>query len=109
MPFQLTGTAQGGRDVVGHGFLHIPAFDDMQVQIKPGTTPVVVDEDASVSFGMSDYVDLASSDGIEVGTGDFTAQRAAATCAADGAGGATYEAGREAPWSDTCLVPVRLQ
>lgn len=109
VPFQLTGTAPGGRDIVGYGFLRIPAFDDMQVQLKPGVTPVVVDEDESVSFALDEYVDLPSSDAIEVGPGPFTAQRAAASCVAEGAGSATYRAGREAPWSDSCLVPVRLQ
>ncbi len=109
VPFQLAGTAAGGRDVVGYGFLHIPAFDDMQVQLKPGATPVVVDEDASATFPLSEYVDLPASDAVEVGSGQFTAQRAAASCVAEGSGSASYRAGREAPWSDTCLVPVRLQ
>ena len=109
VPFQLTGSAGGGRDVVGYGFLHIPAFDDMQVQIKPGSSPVVVDEDASATFTVRDFVDLPSADAIEVGSDAFTAQRAAATCVAEGTTEATYNAGREAPWSDTCLVPVRLQ
>ncbi len=109
VPFQLSGTAAGGRDVVGYGFLHIPAFDDMQVQLKPGSTPVVVDEDASVSFAVRDYVDLPASDAVELGSGQFTAQRAAASCVAEGSSDATYRAGREAPWADTCLVPVRLQ
>ncbi|KJL21469.1 hypothetical protein RN51_02490 [Microbacterium oxydans] len=108
VPFQLTGKS-GGRDIVAYGFLRIPAFDDMQVQLKPGATPVVVDEDASASFRVSEYVDLSSSDAVEVGTGQFTAQRAAASCAAEGSNGAVYRAGREAPWSDTCLVPVRLK
>jgi hypothetical protein len=109
VPFQLTGEASGGRDVVAYGFLHIPAFDDMQVQIKPGATPVVVDEDASATFSVADYLDLPSTDDIEVASADFTAQRAAAACVPEGSGRATYRAGREAPWSDTCLVPVRLQ
>lgn len=109
VPFQLTGSGAGGRDVVAYGFLHIPAFDDMQVQIKSGAKPVVVDEDASATFDVGDYVDLPASDTVEVGSGDFTAQRAAATCVAEGASRATYSAGRESPWSDTCLVPVRLQ
>ncbi len=108
VPFQLTGKS-GGRDVVAYGFLRIPAFDDMQVQLKPGSTPVAVDEDASASFRVSEFVDLSSSDAVEVGTGQFTAQRAAASCAAEGAGGAVYRAGREAPWSDSCLIPVRLK
>lgn len=109
VPFQLKGKGSGGRDVVAYGFLRIPAFDDMQVQLKPGSTPVTVDEDASATFDVSDYVDLTASDAIEVGSGQFTAQRAAASCVAEGAGSATYRAGREAPWSDTCLVPVRLE
>lgn len=108
VPFQLSGKS-GGRDVVAYGFLRIPAFDDMQVQLKPGATPVVVDEDASASFRVGEYVDLSSSDAVEVGTGQFTAQRAAASCAAEGSNGGVYRAGREAPWSDTCLVPVRLK
>lgn len=109
VPFQLTGKGPGGRDIVGYGFLRIPAFDDMRVQLEPGSTPVVVDEDASVSFDVRDFVDLPSSDVIEIGTDAFIAQRTAATCMPEGAGGAVYDAGREAPWSDTCLVPVRLQ
>lgn len=109
VPFQLKGEGSGGRAVVAYGFLRIPAFDDMQVQLKPASTPVVVDEDASVSFDAADYVDLTSSDALEVGSGQFTAQRAAASCSAEGAGSVTYRAGREAPWSDTCLVQVRLQ
>ncbi len=109
VPFQLTGTAAGGRDVAAYGFLRIPAFDDMQVQLVPGATPVVVDEDASVSFAVQDYLDLPSSDAVEIGSGAFTAQRAAASCAADGPRKAEYRAGREAPWSDTCLIPVRLE
>ncbi|MFJ4045624.1 Ig-like domain-containing protein [Microbacterium sp. NPDC089987] len=108
VPFRLTGTGSGGRDVVGYGFLHIPAFDDMQVQLKPGATPVVVDEDASATFALRDYVDLPASDDIEIGSGQFGVQRAAASCAAKGDAQAEYRAGREAPWSDRCLVPVRL-
>lgn len=109
VPFQLTGTAAGGRDVVAYGFLRIPAFDDMQIQLEPGATPVVVDEDASASFEVGDYLDLAASDAVEIGTGQFTAQRAAASCAAEDPNGAVYRAGVDAPWSDTCLIPVRLQ
>lgn len=109
VPFQLSAAATGGRDVVAYGFLQIPAFDDMQVQLKPGATPVVVDEDASAAFAVSDYLDLASSAAVEFGDGQFTAQRAAASCAATDSGSAVYRAGREAPWSDTCLIPVRLQ
>jgi hypothetical protein len=105
VPFTLSGTAEG-RDIVGHGFLHIPAFDDLRVQTLPGAEPVVVDEDGTQKFEVGDYVDLGSSDAIDVGT-DLSAQRAEAICSATGETG-TYQAGAGAPWSDTCLVPVRL-
>ncbi|AXL11120.1 hypothetical protein DXT68_02445 [Microbacterium foliorum] len=106
VPFTLSGTV-GGRDIVGHGFLHIPAFDDLRVQTLPGAEPVVVDEEATAQFDVSDYVDLSSSDPFDVGT-DLSAQRASAICSATGKTG-TYQSGTGAPWSDTCLVPVRLK
>lgn len=109
IPFQLTGTADGGRDIVAYGFLHIPPFDDLRVQLKAGVTPVVVDEQKSKSFDVADFVDLPASDAIEVAAADFTVQRAAATCTAGEGTTATYSAGADAPWSDTCLVQVRLQ
>lgn len=109
IPFQLTGVAEGGRDVVAYGFLRIPPFDDLRVQLKPGVTPVVVDEDKTETFAVTDYLDLPSSDRVEVGTGEFGVQRAAASCTAGDKLSVKYSAGAEAPWSDTCLVPVRLQ
>lgn len=108
VPFQVTGTSPAGRDVVGYGFLHIPAFDDMRVQLKQGVKPVTVDEDASTTFDVREMLDLPASDGVQLGEGPFLAQRGAATCTAGSGTTAVYTAGREAPWSDTCLVPVRL-
>ncbi|MFK4853427.1 Ig-like domain-containing protein [Microbacterium sp. ZW T6_19] len=109
IPFQLTGTAEGGREVVAYGFLRIPPFDDLRVQLKPGVTPVVVDEEKSKAFDVIDYLDLPSSDRVELATGEFTVQRAAAGCTAEGKLSVEYSAGADAPWSDTCLVQVRLQ
>lgn len=109
VPFQLTGTAEGGREVVAYGFLHIPSFDDLRVQLKPGVTPVVVDEEKSKAFQVADYLDLPASDRVETATGDFTVQRADAACTAAAKESVQYDAGRGAPWSDTCLVQVRLQ
>lgn len=106
VPFTLSGTV-GGRDIIGHGFLHIPSFEDLRVQTLPGAEPVVVDEEATEQFDVGDYVDLAGSDPFEVGT-DLSAQRVSAICSATGQTG-TYQSGAGAPWSDTCLVPVRLK
>ncbi|ALX66257.1 Ig-like domain-containing protein [Microbacterium sp. XT11] len=109
VPFQLRGVADGGREVVAYGFLHVPPFEDLRVQAVAGAEPVTVDEDGSATFDVGDYVDLAASDPFEVGTGAFGVQRAAASCTPASGKTAEYAAGRGAPWSDTCLVPVRLQ
>ncbi|MFS2243134.1 Ig-like domain-containing protein [Microbacterium sp. OR16] len=108
VPFQVSGTSPAGRDVVGYGFLHIPAFDDMRVQLKQGVAPLMVDEDASKTFDVREMLDLPASDEVRIDDGPFLAQRRAATCTAGSGTSATYTAGREAPWSDTCLVAVRL-
>lgn len=104
IPFQLTAA---GREVVGYGFLHIPSFEDLHVQRAPDAEPVLVDEDDTQQFDVGEYVDLPASEGFNVG-GSLTVQRAAAECTASGTS-AEYAAGSGAPWSDTCLVPVRLK
>jgi hypothetical protein len=108
VPFELTGDDDAGNEVVAYGLLRIPAFDDMPVQLTSGVTPVQVGEEESAEFDVRELVDLPSSDTIQLADGPYSTQRSAATCRPSGAGDATYEAGREAPWSDTCLVPVRI-
>ncbi len=109
VPFSLTGTDAAGAAVVSYGFLRIPAFDDMRVQLRTSTGPVVVDEEKSVEFALRDLLDIDRSDTIQVRRDDsFTVQRANSSCTPSGATTATYTAGREAPWVDSCTIPVRL-
>lgn len=108
VPFRVSGVGADGEDAIGYGFLQIPAFDDMTIQLAADVAPVLVDEDTAESFSVRGYLDLPPSEAVQIGSGDFLVQRAAATCTASGTGQAIYTAGREAPWSDTCLVPVRL-
>jgi hypothetical protein len=109
VPFELTGDDDAGNEVVAYGLLRIPAFDDMPVQLGADIAPVQVGEEQSAEFDVRELVDLPSSDTIELAGGPYATQRAAATCRPSGADDATYEAGREAPWSDSCLVPVRIE
>lgn len=109
VPFELTGDDAAGREVTAYGLLRIPAFDDMPVQLSAGIAPVRVNEERSVQFDVRELVDLPSADRIELADGPYATQRAAATCRPSGARDATYEAGREAPWSDSCLVPARIE
>jgi hypothetical protein len=109
VPFTLTGDNSAGDEVEAHGFLRIPAFDDMRIQVRGSVDPVQVDEDKSVEFEVRKLLDLDASAAVEIRSDSgFIVQRGNASCAAASAGKAVYKAGREAPWTDTCTVPVRL-
>jgi hypothetical protein len=109
VPFSLTGKNSSGDQVVARGFLRIPAFDDMRIQVRGSVDAVQVDEDKSKEFEVRDLLDLDASTDAEVRSDSgFIVQRANASCAAGSSDTAVYKAGREAPWTDTCTVPVRL-
>lgn len=112
VPFEVRATDAAGGEIASYGFLRIPAFDDMRVQLVSSALPIEVDEEKSVSIDVRSLVDLPASDDIELHSGAFTTQRAAANCTPSGTSGGTveavYAAGSDAPWSDSCLVPVRL-
>ncbi|TPW77826.1 Ig-like domain-containing protein [Schumannella soli] len=108
VPFQLAGTDATGADVIGYGLLRIPAFDDMRLQLKPDVTPIKLGEEATATARLVDLIDLGSGDRLEQKGGDYAAQRANATCKSAGSGDVSYAAGREAPWTDSCTVLVRV-
>ncbi len=109
VPFALTGRAADGGRVVSYGFLWIPPFDDMRVQLRPGLAPIQVPEEESVDIAIRDLLDLARSDSVELRSDEtYTVQRANASCTRDTSTRVSYDAGREAPWQDTCTIPVRI-
>jgi hypothetical protein len=109
VPFTLRGTDHSGNEAVAHAFLRIPAFDDMRVVADPGAKVVQVDEGSSVRITVADRVTLASGDRLETADDEsFRVQRSQASCVAAGQGAVTYQAGNGAPWTDSCVVRVRL-
>lgn len=109
VPFSLTGEDGAGRAVVAYGFLRIPALDAMRVQLVPGIQPRTVDEDASVTIALDDAVQLDDGDRLQVQDGQgFAVQRPRATCTAAGSSAVRYSAGRDAPWTDSCTVALRV-
>ena len=109
VPFTLTGKDSAGGTVVSYGFLKVPAFDDMRVQVRANVDPVEVNEEKSVEFALRDLLDVSRSDSIQIRSDDsFAVQRANASCGPTGSSAATYDSGREAPWVDSCTVPVRI-
>lgn len=110
VPFTLTGVDYAGEQVQTHGFLRIPAFDNMRLQPAPGIAPVEVEEDSTVTFEVRDLLDISSADTLELRADSALAvQRDNAECTVATGTAVSYAAGREAPWSDTCSIVVRLE
>ncbi|MBN9605853.1 MAG: hypothetical protein J0G30_04515 [Actinomycetales bacterium] len=108
VPFALTGAGPDG-PVTSYGFLRIPALDDLRLQLAGDAAPIEVPEEQSTRFAVRALLDLVPEDEIEIrDDAAFAVQRDAASCSAVSATRVEYTAGREAPWSDTCTVPVRL-
>ncbi|MFF2277706.1 Ig-like domain-containing protein [Agromyces sp. NPDC058126] len=109
VPFRLHGEDRSGRETEAFGFLVIPASDDLRVQLRTDVDQLEVKEEAQLEFEVRELLDLPKGERVEVGAdGAYTVQRAAASCTPASGGRATYSAGADAPWSDRCLIPVRL-
>jgi hypothetical protein len=109
VPFSLSGVDFAGEQVTTYGFLRIPALSEMRLQRIPNAAPVEVGEEESVKFDLTELLDVSPRDVIELRDDEgYAVQRANSTCVPSGGTSATYQAGREAPWADTCSVAVRL-
>ena len=109
VPFVLTGADPQGTEVQTFGFLRVPAFDDMRVQLRAGLEPTEVGEELTAEVSVGELLDIDPSDAVEVrGDDELAVQRANASCTTTGGDGIAYDTGREAPWTDTCSVEVRL-
>lgn len=110
LPFALTGLNFAGVEVTSYGFLRVPAVQDVILSLKPGLAPQKVKEAETVSFDMGALVAIPDGEVLEVGRGGVAAsgQRAAGLCRLDSGMRVSYEAGEGQPWTDSCIVPVRL-
>ncbi|WP_157432217.1 Ig-like domain-containing protein [Agromyces italicus] len=108
VPFRLHGEDRAGREAEAFGFLVVPAADDLRVQLRADVEQLEVKEEAQLEFEVRELLDLPKGDRVEIGTEGYTVQRAAASCSPASGGRASYSAGADAPWSDSCLIPVRL-
>lgn len=110
VPFTLSGKDSSGAEITSHGFLRIPSFDDLRVQLKPNADHIEVGEEKSVDFDISKLLDVDKSDVIEVKSDSgFVVQRANSSCQFVSGTTGRYKSGREAPWTDTCAVSVRIK
>ncbi|MBC9944584.1 Ig-like domain-containing protein [Leucobacter sp. cx-328] len=107
VPFKLSGKDANGADIEAFGFLVIPPLDDLRLTLQPGLTPLSVKEGKNVSATLTSLVDIGRGDSVEMATGSMPVQRSQATCTSDGSS-IVYQAGKNEPWSDSCVIRVKL-
>ena len=109
-PFALTGPNFQGALVTTYGFLRIPAKDAIIIALKKGNVDQNVREDASVSFDLTSLVSIPAGTTLELQRTGIrsSGERGKATCTFDSGTTVTYTAGSDAPWTDSCTVPARI-
>jgi len=109
-PFALTGPNFQGVEVTTYGFLRIPAKNAIIIALKKGSIDQNVREDASVSFDLKSLVSIPAGATLELlGTGiRSSGERSNGTCRFDSGTTVTYTAGSDAPWTDSCTIPARI-
>ncbi|MDJ0376005.1 Ig-like domain-containing protein [Cryobacterium sp. PH31-L1] len=109
-PFALTGPNFQGIEVTTYGFLRIPAKDAIIIALKKGNVDQNVREDASVSFDLKSLVSIPAGTTLELQRTGIrsSGERGKATCTFDSGTTVTYTAGSDAPWTDSCTVPARI-
>ncbi|WP_274264954.1 Ig-like domain-containing protein [Microbacterium thalli] len=111
IPFEVTGTAFDGTEVTSYGFLRVPGDADVRLALREGFGPVEVREKESVDIDLAEAVRIPRGatlvlEGAGVRAGGA---RGEATCTAVSGTTVRYAAGAGAPWTDSCVVPVRLE
>lgn len=106
--FSVTGPTAAG-PVTTYAFLRIPAVADAPLTLRPGSPPLTVGENAQADVDVSTLVAVPRGRTLEMSDEvRASGARAAATCTVVSGTTLRYTAGADAPWTDACLVPVRL-
>ncbi|WP_424448940.1 Ig-like domain-containing protein [Microbacterium arborescens] len=109
IPFEVAGTAFDGTEVTSYGFLRVPGEADVRLALREGFPPLQVREKESVEVDLADAVriprgaTLVIDEGLRPG-----GARSEAVCSVVSGTTIRYSAGAGAPWTDSCIVPARL-
>lgn len=110
IPFEVSGTAFDGTEVSSYGFLRVPGARDIRLSLRAGTPPLDVREDESAELDMAAVVAGPTGERLQIDPSALRAggARASAACVLVDDAVIRYDAGAGAPWTDTCIVPVRI-
>lgn len=108
IPFSVTGETASGT-VTTYAFVRVPAEADAALALRADAAPLAVVEREQVDADLARLVAVPRGRSLEVSPDVRTAgARSGATCAATSGTSIRYTAGEGAPWSDACLVSVRV-
>ncbi|MGB4777014.1 Ig-like domain-containing protein, partial [Microbacterium sp.] len=108
IPFSVTGETPTG-PVTTYAFLRVPAASQVALSLRPGTDPLTVAEGEQAEADLATLVAIPRNATLELGPEVRAAgARTSATCTFVSGTTVRYDAGADAPWTDACLVPVRL-
>ena len=108
--FQVSGLDFGGNEVTSFGILNIPSVENFPISLDIRSSTQQVDENGSVTFDLASLVSLPAGVQIEVNGEGLTTSgsRENANCQPAGGTSVTYNAGSGKPFTDSCIVPVRI-
>lgn len=110
IPFQVSGTSFDGTDVVSYGFLRVPGDRDARLALRADAAQLEVRENESRDLDLRTAIAIPSGRALDVDASGVRAGGARANARCELVSGTTirYTAGADAPWTDTCVVPVKL-
>lgn len=110
IPFEVSGVAFDGSEVSSYGFLRVPGTRDIRLSLRANTPPLAVREREAVQLDMATVVAVPPRQALEIAPQGVRAggARGQAVCTLVEGTVIRYEAGEGAPWTDTCIVPIRL-
>jgi hypothetical protein len=110
IPFRVRGTAHDGTEVVSYGFLRVPGDRDMRLSLRADAGRIDVRENESRDLDLGQAIVVPAGRTLEIDDDGVRAGGARAEARCELVSGRTirYTAGAGAPWTDTCVVPVKL-
>lgn len=107
IPFAVTGTV-AGEQVTTYAFVRVPGEAEAALTLREGLEPLRVNEGEAGSFDVDDVVAAPASADLEISSEVSTSgARPDAQCVLTGRA-VEYRAGEGAPWTDACVISVRL-
>ncbi|MCR2818326.1 Ig-like domain-containing protein [Microbacterium sp. zg.Y1090] len=110
IPFEVSGTSFDGTEVTSYGFLRVPGDRDVRLSLRSTMATVTVQENESVQLDLADAVAVPAGQTLQVDGAAVrvSGARVNASCALVAGTTVRYDAGAGTPWTDSCVVPVKL-